>query len=100
MDVSVSVAELGLIPAGAGNIVDATSLVRLLWAHPRGCGEHRGRHLCRVSRGSSPRVRGTYENVRQEIMKYGLIPAGAGNIRLRSIISDAAGAHPRGCGEH
>ena len=94
-------ALVGLIPAGAGNIV----LFRLpsigIGAHPRGCGEHqyseypRGRTL-----GSSPRVRGTYSLFDRETVRAGLIPAGAGNMSSPQGMEVVRGAHPRGCGEH
>ena len=53
----------GLIPAGAGNMSNAGSRALMVWAHPRGCGEHI--HQSRAHRqyqGSSPRVRGTYRS--------------------------------------
>ena len=50
----------GLIPAGAGNILSISDLAFLLWAHPRGCGEHDRSSSSRAALGgSSPRVRGT-----------------------------------------
>ena len=91
----------GLIPAGAGNIRTAKQTARSARAHPRGCGEHLAslRRL-RVWRGSSPRVRGTWQLLRSTASNPGLIPAGAGNIVLSRLLSIGTGAHPRGCGEH
>ena len=51
----------GLIPAGAGNIMQRALTEAMRGAHPRGCGEHRVFRRCLRRRGgSSPRVRGTY----------------------------------------
>ena len=51
---------LGLIPAGAGNIIGLRQIAIRRGAHPRGCGEHGGRLWpCFRAVGSSPRVRGT-----------------------------------------
>ena len=52
---------LGLIPAGAGNILSWRSNHKTNRAHPRGCGEHWAwLPICTSPPGSSPRVRGTY----------------------------------------
>ena len=56
-------------------------LVGCVGAHPRRCGEH---HL--PGRASRPGA--------------GLIPAGAGNMRVRRRRVGATRAHPRRCGEH
>ena len=91
----------GLIPAGAGNILKLSVPDTARWAHPRGSGEHpvsfTGR---RYEPGSSPRVRGTFLIVINPGSNTGLIPAGAGNIRLQMRQRRKPGAHPRGCGEH
>ena len=50
----------GLIPAGAGNMTLPQHSMSGIWAHPRGCGEHRVRYIPLLPlQGSSPRVRGT-----------------------------------------
>ncbi len=73
----------GLIPAGAGNMLVRGSQASRRRAHPRGCGEHGDDgSLLLEQRGSSPRVRGTYEVYIPGIGWVGLIPAGAGNMRL------------------
>ena len=72
---------LGLIPAGAGNIL-STRLPRLgRRAHPRRCGEH----------STAPSV---------SVTERWLIPAGAGNIQLSKEQVESGRAHPRRCGEH
>ena len=93
--------DFGLIPAGAGNITSLSRSVTPARAHPRGCGEHPARREQQIrSKGSSPRVRGTYNGVRLFWVATGLIPAGAGNISGLWILLSTARAHPRGCGEH
>ena len=72
---------LGLIPAGAGNIIERLLGVMLDW-------------------GSSSQVRGTYQQLRPRREQLGLIPAGAGNIRDHTQFVGGFGAHPRRCGEH
>ena len=53
------VAALGLIPAGAGQIANATINTRLSRAHPRRCGADAGiGWFAKRCRGSSPQVRG------------------------------------------
>ena len=90
-----------LIPACAGNILSIRCRVSLFSAHPRVCGEHRvlvGR--TGAQRGSSPRVRGTFQAFRVADPLQRLIPACAGNIGGKSTAACAFTAHPRVCGEH
>ena len=89
------------IPAGAGNInIDAHTTI-LTTVHPRGCGEHGQRpRKMGTADGSSPRVRGTYRNIRHARFSGRFIPAGAGNIRNRNEPRSGHPVHPRGCGEH
>ena len=49
-------------------------------------------------RGSSPRVRGRLAYGFVAGQDFGLIPAGAGQIKLVWCTDDADKAHPRGCG--
>ena len=51
-------------------------------------------------KGSSPRVRGTCSQNGLSSIRYGLIPAGAGNIHAEAVSFVPFRAHPRGCGEH
>ena len=91
----------GLIPAGAGNMLEKRDDNHFSWAHPRGCGEHlTSEQWASVRKGSSPRVRGTYEVEHHGLSYTGLIPAGAGNMCTRKRYAARRGAHPRGCGEH
>ena len=88
------------IPACAGN---ATSgfVIWLWWAvHPRVCGERRRcEGAVRLSRGSSPRVRGTRDPSTRWCATRRFIPACAGN--AQPIVHDVAWwpVHPRVCGE-
>ena len=94
-------ASPGIIPACAGN----TSIFKkenLYWGdHPRVCGEHAGFVVpFDADGGSSPRVRGTLLWNGDNAVRYGIIPACAGNTlhgRLRSL---PRRDHPRVCGEH
>ena len=77
-------AQVGIIPALAGNMTPSSSCMSVSWDHPRACGEH---IACRMAvlaiGGSSPRLRGTYTAFRGETTDRGIIPALAGNIRWR-----------------
>ena len=54
----------------------------------------------RMTRGSSPRVRGTLAHAREIVMQPRFIPACAGNTPLAGTRSSSAAVHPRVCGEH
>ena len=73
--------QTGIIPACAGNTVDAHSCSQVVRDHPRMCGEHpwRGRPagVC-----------------------AGIIPACAGNTLGAGDVRLEKGDHPRMCGEH
>ena len=93
--------RLRLIPAGAGNMAVAWARRRPSWAHPRRCGEHlRMPTNVLPEPGSSPQVRGTFTDPRQQRLQLGLIPAGAGNIGRPAPTWTRRRAHPRRCGEH
>ena len=49
-------------------------------------------------RGLSPRVRGNPSSERVMDVKWGPIPACAGESALSSIVTSAGGAYPRVCG--
>ena len=113
---------VGLIPARAGNTLEALTITREDWAHPRSRGEHGSdRESQGRGRGSSPLARGTRLFLRAGLPLNGLIPARAGNtftitvtcrpwgglIPARagntcwSFCSPVTGwAHPRSRGEH
>ena len=93
--------EIGLTPAGAGNIKRSTGGGTPLWAHPRRCGEHGGGNvLGPAPNGSPPQVRGTSGGGVPRLQPPGLTPAGAGNMLPASRRPAPCGAHPRRCGEH
>ena len=68
--------------------------------HPRACGE-RPRISTRsgISRGSSPRMRGTLPSSTLPAVRGRFIPAHAGNARGDWAASSAFLVHPRACGE-
>ena len=96
-----SVAQMGIIPAHAGN----TSLIRHyeqnLGDHPRACGEHwlAARRVERRA-GSSPRMRGTPLHDLVFRCQRGIIPAHAGNTSIGRSKFRSSWDHPRACGEH
>ena len=91
----------GIIPAHAGNTGATARGAGRHRDHPRACGEHFliGRRL-RIAPGSSPRMRGTLVVADLDSAIRGIIPAHAGNTRLRSGDSTFSWDHPRACGEH
>ena len=92
---------VGLIPARAGNTQLDGSRCQPGGAHPRSRGEHRRVEGCIVfTAGSSPLARGTPANLIASKPKVGLIPARAGNTRVRPEPGGSARAHPRSRGEH
>ncbi len=90
-----------LIPTYAGNTMICGILMRLCWAHPHVCGEHKF-----VSPGdeedpgSSPRMRGTQSWWIRFFQRRGLIPTYAGNTSRNAASSAISIAHPHVCGEH
>ena len=88
------------IPACAGNGPVGGRDRAMRSVHPRVCGERRGMESARLGmRGSSPRVRGTGQQLGQQLIGGRFIPACAGNgphsrpsLRGRTV-------HPRVCGE-
>ena len=89
-----------IIPAHAGNSPRSARQTRLKSDHPRACGE-----LCTGSGvgtrviGSSPRMRGTPENVKLGRFVGRIIPAHAGNSADRLSVRAWWSDHPRACGE-
>ena len=70
----------GIIPACAGNTSSSGMRLSRFGDHPRVCGEH-GRIVTINGnvKGSSPRVRGTLNNLNLPCFSIGIIPACAGN---------------------
>ena len=92
---------VGLIPARAGNTLEALTITREDWAHPRSRGEHKKPTLSGVGLvGSSPLARGTRRIRSSGLWGAGLIPARAGNTYPVAEEDRANGAHPRSRGEH
>ena len=70
----------GIIPAHAGNTMERWSLLQHSWDHPRACGEHFSQGTRDVfTEGSSPRMRGTHDDIADCHTGLGIIPAHAGN---------------------
>ena len=91
----------GIIPACAGNTRWWSCTPRQGGDHPRVCGEHFalvGRIT--MSPGSSPRVRGTLQDLDMWVEWGGIIPACAGNTQAPFPQRRQARDHPRVCGEH
>ncbi len=89
------------IPAHAGNTATRGEGVDTSAVHPRACGEHAYQGCFPSSNfGSSPRMRGTRNNVPFTIPPRRFIPAHAGNTRSHSLINIPVSVHPRACGEH
>ena len=95
------VVDTGIIPACAGNTRPISAISRPCRDHPRVCGEHLEGHAAKTTGlGSSPRVRGTLRGLRRVGCHTGIIPACAGNTRVRASALRRVGDHPRVCGEH
>ena len=78
--VAVRGAELGIIPAYAGNTPCAIFPTCATKDHPRVCGEHLDLStVASATQGSSPRMRGTHAQYRHDGNQFGIIPAYAGN---------------------
>ena len=94
-------ANLGIIPAHAGNTGSWTISPQPKWDHPRACGEHAGEEAPQfVHEGSSPRMRGTPSRPLRASCRRGIIPAHAGNTQTVLDMNGKDGDHPRACGEH
>ena len=91
----------GIIPACAGNTLEAARRACGERDHPRVCGEHFGTSgVPYCAMGSSPRVRGTLAALTARNDAAGIIPACAGNTTSTAHIAAATRDHPRVCGEH
>ena len=91
----------GIIPAYAGNTVWVCVEIFPCGDHPRVCGEHDfiTRQLASLP-GSSPRMRGTHVAWNADAIRWGIIPAYAGNTCGNERAIPRWGDHPRVCGEH
>ena len=92
---------MGIIPAYAGNTRKSAPSSNTCRDHPRVCGEHdRMAEKFRFFRGSSPRMRGTPGEPFDAFPCRRIIPAYAGNTRVRCRGVLGCWDHPRVCGEH
>ena len=93
------VAMVGSIPAGAGEPGVLTRRGAACRVHPRGCG---GAASCSSSplltKGPSPRVRGSPRRAAGSLPGDGSIPAGAGEPPSEAHSPRQYRVHPRGCG--
>ncbi len=89
------------IPAWAGNTYFSSLRRTLRSVHPRVGGEHPGfqRNVVRFD-GSSPRGRGTLQQMRRRTTKTRFIPAWAGNTATPAWPAMGLTVHPRVGGEH
>ncbi len=91
----------GIIPAYAGNTLEAQGIEARFRDHPRVCGEHHQHvQVEALAAGSSPRMRGTPLLVDGRTVIRGIIPAYAGNTSYWTFDAAATRDHPRVCGEH
>ena len=92
--------QVRFIPACAGNRRSCSIVAGALAVHPRVCGEQRLNLLQSLKdAGSSPRVRGTVETLRERDALRRFIPACAGNRMISPTNGDPPPVHPRVCGE-
>ena len=94
-------ADMGIIPAYAGNTDMYARFSPFAWDHPRICGEHSplGSAVGAIL-GSSPHMRGTLIHDASGLCRTGIIPAYAGNTAKGVRGSVPVRDHPRICGEH
>ena len=91
----------GIIPAHAGNTVSLDRVPNVYRDHPRACGEHERLIAFRIlTKGSSPRMRGTRPLSFLTRRLAGIIPAHAGNTKIHRYSPVLQWDHPRACGEH
>ena len=93
--------RLGIIPALAGNTDEPHQAHGWTRDHPRACGEHST--VCApypMEGGSSPRLRGTLNDLCGRVADAGIIPALAGNTVRARTPRRSPRDHPRACGEH
>ena len=96
---TLTVRQSGIIPAGAGHFRGASRRAVARWDHPRRCGAlFARRRLGGGCAGSSPQVRGTYNENTYPAVSTRIIPAGAGHFRKRLVMSVIVVDHPRRCG--
>ena len=101
MERGLSVSQVGIIPALAGNTSSIQSATRCTWDHPRSRGEY-FQHSKRdkMHLGSSPLSRGIRKQRHGRLSAERIIPALAGNTERRLRSDQSAPDHPRSRGEY
>ena len=90
-----------ITPAGAGKTLHRFLIHRLLWDHPRRCGENWAwRGLALTPAGSPPQVRGKLSLPLPSLTGARITPAGAGKTSLYHLFLSCQPDHPRRCGEN
>src|SRR5690606_23918346 len=88
------------IPASAGNRHEIRDCLFVRPVHPRVCGEQTPvLSVSRTARGTSPRLRGTDQQLLQGVVVGRYIPASAGNSSFAGSPRASWTVHPRVCGE-
>ncbi len=101
MRCKMSVNRMRIIPAWAGNTPSDCKGPRRKGDHPRVGGEHAADAIVyQIQAGSSPRGRGTRDEVQKIPDRNRIIPAWAGNTSCAATSPKAPGDHPRVGGEH
>ena len=98
---ATTTALVGITPAHAGNTFHVGGNIALDRDHPRACGEYN--QVCLANwgiGGSPPRMRGIPCFVSIFTSSHRITPAHAGNTDLFQPAKQAAGDHPRACGEY
>ena len=91
----------GIIPAHAGLTIIYLNTFSIFRDHPRACGAHSYVLMPMLKFvGSSPRMRGSLDDLLDDGVDEGIIPAHAGLTEHRRRQSTAAWDHPRACGAH
>ena len=91
----------GIIPAHAGLTLTKVARILDLRDHPRACGAHPLLTTSStVSRGSSPRMRGSHGFCDADVRVMGIIPAHAGLTWHAGGRKREGWDHPRACGAH
>ena len=94
-------ASTGIIPAYAGNTGLSNAKYKSDGDHPRIRGEHFNLFTSSAPvTGSSPHTRGTLKTMKLLAANFRIIPAYAGNTRVKREILKAQEDHPRIRGEH
>ena len=89
-----------ITPAYAGKRRAAKRYKRLLWDHPRVCGEKDAIcKSCPARQGSPPRMRGKARQAVYKDIKHGITLAYAGKSRVAALRLTLHRDHPRVCGE-